>query len=176
MAWLDDIADRIEALPAWARPPFYGMFIVYALIAGRALIALPIVAIVLFKSGPAGLLAGVWILIVAGLAGFAGGTVYSLVWPILRRLGRVGAYATGWLCIAAYLLAMLPVLSSSDPASRRYFSLHDRAGVFAIVFCSLLFGTILGHAFASDKAIHRSPKRWVQRKQRVTSRVHPPST
>jgi hypothetical protein len=40
---------------------------------------------------------------------------------------------------------------------------------------SLLFGSILGAGFAStlsDEARHRAP--WIQRKQRVTSRVHPP--
>jgi hypothetical protein len=132
--------------------------------------------ILLLKGGPTGLLEGIWILIVAGLAGFASGAAYSVVRPLLKRLGRLGAYAAGWFCVAAYLVALLPILSSDDARSRDYFSFHDRVSIGFLIGASLLFGTILGHAFVEDAPSPRSPKRWIQRKQRVTSRVHPPAT
>jgi hypothetical protein len=114
-------------------------------------------------------------LIVAGLAGFAGGVAFSIARPLFRRLGRLGAFATGWLCVFAYLCVAAFGLRSDDPRSRNYFSVHDRGAWIAVAVGSILFGSMLGAAFAEDGKPARLKRVWVQRKQRVTSRVHPPA-
>ena len=124
-----------------------------------------------------GVLEGIWVLVVAGLAGFAGGCAYSVFQPVFRRLGRVGGMLTGWTCVFGYLAILLPLLSSNDPRSRDYFDVHDRASWFIVAGASVIAGSVLGWNFVADVPRRRRlRKRWIQRKQRVTSRVHPPAT
>ena len=171
---LKSIDERIAQLPEWARPPFYGMFLVYGLIAARAIIAVPILLIVLIAAGPEGILKALWILIVAGLAGFAGGIVFSLLRPILRHAGRAGAIVKGWLCVFVYLATILPLLSPDDPHAKGYFDAHDPHEWIIVAVLSLVFGTALSEVFVEEKREKRP--RWIQRKQRVTSRAHPRPT
>ena len=173
---LERAAENIEALPAWARPPFYGMFIVYGMIAAKAGIALPILLIIVIASGPSSILTTVWLLIAAGLAGFAGGVAFSLVRPILKRLGRVGAIATGWICVFTYLIVILSLIEGTDADTRRRFDLHDPVAWVIAAVLSLLFGSVMGLAFMDDDAnAKRRRLPWMQRPQQVTSRVHPPA-
>jgi hypothetical protein len=174
-SWLDRVDENISQLPEWARPPFYGMFLVYSLIAAKAIFALPILLVALLVGGPVGMLTAIWILIVAGLAGFAGGVAFSVVHPLLGRLGRFGALATGWVCAFAYLVTVLPVLDVRDPRYDR-FDFHDPESWIVIVVMSLLAGSVLGGFFMNDERGRGRRQRWVQRRSRVTSRVHPPDT
>ena len=147
-----EVEARIKAFPSWARPPFYGLFFVYMLIASRAIIAVPIAIILVLMNGPEGILKGVWVLIIAGLAGFGGGVAFSIARLSLRWAGKAGDMVTGWVTVFAYLLVLLPGVSSEDPRSRQYFSLNDHAAWFSLILCSLIFGSIIGTAIASRSA------------------------
>jgi hypothetical protein len=172
---LRQIDERIDSFPLWMRPPFYGMFLVYGMIFARVILVLPVALIVLLAAGPEGILKVIWILIVAGLAGFAGGVAFTLVHPLLRRLGRVGAILTGWVCVFSYLSVIVPAVSQ-DPASRHYFDMRNPIDWGITVALSVIFGSVLGIGFIEEpNRARRFRPPWVQRKQRVTSRVHPPS-
>ena len=173
--WAHAIWARLDAMPSSLRPPFYGMMAVYALMLAKARFVWPVLIIALIFAGPQGLLEGLWVLIVAGLAGFAGGTAFALVRPLTRRLGKPGAFVTGWLSVFAYLAVVLPMLSSDDPTHRSYFDPHDPVGWVIAALLSVLFGSVVG-AFLIDIAPQLKPKRrWLQRRQQVTSRSHPPA-
>jgi hypothetical protein len=171
---LAEMFKNVESLPAWARPPFYGMFFVYALMAGRAILLLPLLVIGVLMRGPEFVLQALWVLIVGGLAGLAGGSMWSLAHAALRRAGRPGIYVTWWLALAAYMATGFPMLSASGPDSKVRFDLHDHVTWIIIAALSVLFGSVLASAELDLKPKRRRP--WVQRKQRVTSRVHPPAS
>jgi hypothetical protein len=173
--WLGALWARLDDMPASLRPPFYGMLAVYAIMLAKARFLWPILIIALIVAGPEGLLEGLWVLIVAGLAGFTGGTAFALVRPLTRRLGKPGAFITGWLSVFAYLSVALPTLSSDDPKHRNYFDTHDPKAWVITALMSIVFGSIVG-AFLIDIAPQLKPKRrWLQRRQQVTSRSHPPA-
>jgi hypothetical protein len=169
ISWLD---TRIEALPSWARPSFYGMLFVWMLTLARGGIVLPIIILAaLFQGGPHAVLEIVWLFIALSLAGFAGGTAFSLARPVLRPLGRWHVIPLGWCCVLAYACVILPLIASVALEHRRSFA-FDTAGWIAIAIASLLFGSLLG-AFFLEPAPGRKRPAWVQRAQRVTSRVPP---
>jgi MFS family permease len=116
---------------------------------------------------------GMWVVVAAGIAGFAGGSAYAIAHPLLRRLGRPGIFVTCWLGVGAYLGALIALIRSDDPASRHHWDLRDPVTWGVVAFCGVLFGSVIA-AFLVD--VEGAPRRrWVQRKQRVTSRVPPPS-
>ncbi len=162
-------------MPAWARPPFYGVFIVYALAAARAWVMLPVLAVGVLLGGPEAVLRVAWIVVAAGAAGFAGGLAYAVADPLLRRLGAPGVYFTWWLTVGVYGGTLMPLVSADDPRSRYYWDPQSGAAWFSISACAVLFGSVIASITLDTRAGGRR-RRWVQRAQRVTSRVHPPAS
>jgi hypothetical protein len=147
-SWLERGVRNIEGLPAWARPPFYGVTMVYVLMLAKGGILLPVVLIVaLVSGGPEAILQVLWIAVVAGLAGFAGGIAYSLAHPLLRRLGRPGTFVTCWVAVGAYLAVVVPLVGSDDPTSRHHWDVRDPVGWGIVAVCSVLFGSVLAAFF-----------------------------
>lgn len=185
-SWADRIDENISALPAWARPPFWGMMFVYvfmfvklASFGGAVVLVLLIVGLV--QEGFDGLLQALWMLVGVGLAGFAGGIAYAIVRPLTRRLGHIGAFPAWWVGVAMYLAAVFRLLGSGpSPMLDDPIDLGSRAGQVTLTILSAFFGSICA-AVEVDvlrdwaRRTRRRSRRWVQRKQRVTSRVHPPS-
>ncbi|AHG92874.1 hypothetical protein J421_5339 (plasmid) [Gemmatirosa kalamazoonensis] len=171
---LDEVLKNVESLPEWARPPFYGAFFVYALMAGRAILLLPLLAIGVLVKGPEFVLQALWVAIVGGLAGLAGGTAWSLARTAPRRVGRPGTYVKWWLAVAVYMATAFALLSRDEVDPRHHFALRDPVEWVIVVALSVLFGSILAGFELEARPKRRPP--WAQRKQRVTSRVHPPAS
>ena len=167
---------RLAGMPRWARPPFYGMLLVFAMmVIRRGALLIPVVILGILLGGPEAAIQIAWILIVAGLAGFVGGLAYALAHPVLGRLGRAGHIATGWLAVFAYLTTAVFLLGSADPDLRARLDLQQPISWIIICPLSLLFGTVLGWMLhAEGPGQKRESRRRVPRRQRVTSRVHPP--
>jgi hypothetical protein len=153
------------------------MLFAWMLTVARGGILLPIIILAaVFQGGPQAVLDIVWVFIALSLAGFAGGTAFSLARPVLRPLGRWHVIPLGWCCVFAYACVILPLIAGvafeHRPLGHRRPFAFDVAGWIAITFVSLLFGSLLG-AFFLEPAPGRKRPAWVQRAQRVTSRVPP---
>jgi drug/metabolite transporter (DMT)-like permease len=82
----------------------------------------------------------------AALGGAAWGVAYSLTRPTLRKLGTLGAYLTGVVCVIAYggsLVAVAPIAFGET-------LIEDRVGLFAFLVMAVLFGLIIGHQLFRD--------------------------
>ena len=128
----------MERVPSWARPAAVGAAILGIIVSLRVAFALP----VLF-SNPARLGEALLAVTAAAGAGAIGGFAYTLTRPTLRRLGRVGDYLTGIVCVFAYMgaLALVAPLAFGEPL------IEDRAGVIIFVVVSAFFGLIVGHTW-----------------------------
>jgi hypothetical protein len=167
-------ADKfIASLPPWARPPFIGMFAVYLLIALKAIYLFPITICLLVLGGPEGLLNGLWLLILAGFADLAGGVAFTLVDPLARRIDRIGPYLL-WSCsFGAYMTTAVLLLDGHREGGPPHLAHLQAFNWWLLAIGSVVFGSFFAHALASHKPTKRA--RWVQRAQKVTSRVHPPA-
>ena len=181
-AWIERILgtidERLASMPPWARPPFLGMLLVYGMMLfGRGWLLIPLAIIGVLMGGPVAVVRILWVLIVAGLAGFAGGLAYAMVHPILHRLGRGGHVVIGCLAVFVYMATGYFLLGSADPDLRARFDLQRPVSWVIIGAVSLLFGAVLGSMFHTEAPgpDGAGRRRWAQRKQRVTSRVHPPA-
>jgi hypothetical protein len=127
------------ALPTWAQPAAFGAAVLVGIVALRLLIAG--MGSSTF-SGAEALRA----LAAAALGGAAGGVAYSLTRPTLRKLGTLGAYLTGVVCVIAYggsLVAVAPIAFGET-------LIEDRVSLFAFLVMAVLFGLILGHQLFRD--------------------------
>ncbi len=170
--WMGRAIANVDGMPAWARPPFYGLFIVYALTAAKGGLLLVVALLVALARGPEVVLQVLWLFVAAGVAGFGGGVAFAIARPLLRRLGRAGVVLTCWLTVAAYLGGLLLLLGPGEGA-RRHWRASDPVFWGINAFVSILFGSVIAVLWL-DLA-PRAPRRWIQRAQRVTSRVQPPS-
>ena len=128
----------IERIPPWARPAAVGAAILGAIVSLRVAFALP----VLF-SNPDKLGEALLAVAAAAGAGAAGGFAYTLTRPSLRRLGRIGDYLTGIVCVFAYMgaLALVAPLAFGERL------IKDRAGLIVFVVVSAFFGLVVGHTW-----------------------------
>ena len=128
----------IERVPSWARPAAVGAAILAAIVSLRLIFALPQLFSAPAKFGEA-LLA---VLAAAG-AGAVGGFAYSLARPSLRRLGTLGDYLTGIVCVFAYMGALVVVapVAFGEPV------IEDRASLVIFVIVSAFFGLVMGHTW-----------------------------
>jgi hypothetical protein len=178
-SWLDRAAARVEALPAFWRPPAIGAGFVLAYMAAKALYLAPVLlvglAVALVREGPRVLLAVPLVVAVAVLAGASGGLAWSLVGRFLARVPKVGAYLAGWVVVGAYLAVALDLLTRFRLLRPRYqHAWTEPRSLVPFALCVLIFGAAFGWGF-----VHGEPgarRRWRQRAQRATSRVPPEAT
>ena len=128
----------VERMPVWMRPAAIGAAILGIIVSLRVAFALP----VLF-SNPAKLAEALLAVAAAAGAGAVGGFAYTLTRPSLRRVGRLGDYLTGIVCVFAYMgaLALVAPLAFGEPL------IEDRAGLIIFVVVSAFFGLIVGHTW-----------------------------
>jgi hypothetical protein len=166
--------ERIDEMPRAVRPPFYGMFAVYALMLVKARYLWPVVLLAAVLSGPEAWLQAVWILIGAGLAGFCGGSVFAVVRPLTRRLGKAAAFITGWLSTFAYVVVVFWLIGSRDPSNKYHWDFSDRTPWIAAAVAALIFGSVVA-AFLIDIApVARHKKLWIQRNKRPSPFIRDP--
>jgi hypothetical protein len=133
---------RVERVPAWARPALLGALLLGAFVSLRIVFALPM----LFRTP--GRLGGLLVAVAAAAAaGAAGGFAYSLTRPTLRKLGLVGAYLTGIVCVFAYMGALL--IAAPVAFGEPLVEGGGDLGAFAVI--SLFFGLVMGHSWFRDR-------------------------
>lgn len=81
--------------------------------------------------------------VTAAGAGAAGGFAYTLTRPTLQRLGRLGDYLTGIVCVFAYMGALVLVA----PVAFGEGIIEDRVGLISFVVVSTFFGLVVGHTW-----------------------------
>ena len=127
----------IDGLPEWARPAAYGAIALALLTSVRVLFLIPS----MLRSPASTLAAALGTVLLAAAAGAAGGLAYSLTRPWPARLGWIGGYLSGIVCVAAYLGAFGVIALFT-------FGIPERGDLVVMlvigVFCSVLFGTLLG--------------------------------
>ncbi len=130
--------SALKRLPVWLRVTVIGAMAV------GVLTILRIAGLAIGGEGPSpvnalGLLIGA--IIIGAYQGAVGGITYSIVRDPLRKIGRLGDYLTGILCVWAYLLAsVLPLQLLPD---RPEFAHPDQAPALALG--GALVGVIIGH-------------------------------
>jgi hypothetical protein len=183
-SWRHRLDARLAELPNWAHPPIYGMLFVYLFMLVRLTLfggALAIILIVgVVRGGFQALLQVAWTMVAAGLAGFVGGVGYALVRPVGRLLGRLAAFPAWWVGVAAYTATAFFLLSAGPtPLLEDPLDLQAREDQIILIVASLIFGSVCAAVevdiIKGMAGRTRPRRRWVQGKQRVTSRVHPPA-
>jgi DNA-binding transcriptional regulator YdaS (Cro superfamily) len=136
-AWMRLFA-WVERVPSWARPAAVGAAILGAVVSLRVVFAIPLLISAPAKFGEA-LLA----VAAAAGAGAVGGFAYSLSRPALRRLGRLGDYLTGIVCVFAYMgaLAVVAPLAFGERV------IEDQTSLTIFVVVSVFFGLVMGHTW-----------------------------
>lgn len=126
----------LQRVPAWLRPAAYGAGLLAAIVSVRLVLALPSIL-----TSPMSAIAPLLAILAAAAAGASGGFAYTLVRPALRKLGRIGDYLTGIVCVGAYLSALMLVapVAFGEPF------LEGPEGLFALEITTLLFGLLVGH-------------------------------
>jgi hypothetical protein len=132
----------IASIPSWARPAAIGAIVLGAMTMVRVLFALPLLMSHPEKVGEA----LVAVLAAAG-AGAAGGAVYSLTRPTLRKLGRPGDYLTGIVCVYAYMGAL--ALAAPDAFGETL--INDGTDLVALAIISAFFGLFVGHSWFAKR-------------------------
>lgn len=141
--FLGTLGSFFLVLPRWCRPAVAGAAILLVLTLPRVLFAL--------ISGPdrlAALGAGLQAAMAALLGGAVGGFAYSFVGAPIRRIGRLGDYLAGVVCVAAYLGALAVI---AEPAfGEAILDFTDPISWIVFGFCSVLFGLLVGHWWFKD--------------------------
>jgi hypothetical protein len=135
VGWLDQ-------LPAWARPAVLGAGIVSAIVALRLIFSFPALA-----THPGLLAEALGALLIAAAAGAFGGFAFSLTRPGFLRLGRIGDYLSGVVCVFAYVgaLVLAAPYAFGDPIVTRA-SDWMTVGVVAVIF-----GLVIGHSWLRQR-------------------------
>jgi hypothetical protein len=141
--WMRVVA-WFERVPSWARPAAVGAVILGAIVSVRILFALPLLFSVPAKLGEA-LLA----VFAAAGAGAVGGFAFTLTRPRLRRLGRIGDYLTGIVCVFSYMGALALVA----PVAFGERVIKDQASLIIFVVVSAFFGLVVGHSWFRDQSV-----------------------
>ena len=128
----------IDRVPQGARPAVVGAALLAAVVLVRVLLSPPALL-----AAQGGLVEVVLAIGTAAGAGAAGGLAYSLTRPSLRKLGRVGAYLTGIVCVLAYTGA----LAIAAPVAFGERIVDGRADLVIFGVVSLVFGLMIGHAW-----------------------------
>jgi hypothetical protein len=132
------VAAWVAQLPPWARPPVLGAAFIGALVALRLIFALPALA-----AHPGRLAEAFGALLVAASAGAFGGLAFSLTRPSFLRLGRIGDYLSGVVCVSAYACALVLVApyAFGDPIVTK--PVHW----MGVAVVALVFGLVIGHSW-----------------------------
>ena len=130
----------LQHVPAWLRPAAYGAGILAAIVSFRLVLALPSIL-----ASPMSAIEPLLAILAAAAAGASGGFAYTLVRPALRKLGRIGNYLTGIVCVGAYLSALMLVA----PVAFGEQFIEGPEGWVAVGITTLLFGLVVGHAWFS---------------------------
>lgn len=139
-AWIG-VFQWIAHVPSWARPAVIGATILIGIVLVRTLFLVPAL-----MATPARLGEVVLAIVAAGGAGAAGGLAYSLTRPSLRKLGVVGAYLTGIVCVFAYMGA----LAVAAPLAFGERIVEERADLVIFAIVSVFFGLVMGHSWFRD--------------------------
>lgn len=134
------VGQRVMKLPKVAQSTVIGALIVGALTFVRVVFG--------FLANPTHPLAALLALGVGTYGGAVGGLTYGLTRPSTERLGRVGDYLTGVICVsAAFLAVAIPLnLFTHDNTFRT-----KSAWVIGSIVC-VFFGLIVGHSgFRRDR-------------------------
>jgi hypothetical protein len=146
---------RIDGLPAWLQPAVIGALLLFAMVGVRVLFQ-----ITLLFAHPELVVAGMYAALLAAGAGACGGFAYSLIGRRLLAVPRVGRYLTGIVCVAAYLFPLILLLPRIQPdlsaTDRQALDLHDPIARWVWLFCTLLFGFVVGRTWFDDPRKSRS--------------------
>ena len=131
---LQGFSQRIGRLPHWSRPAAWGAILLGMLVFIRLLFFLPSAL-----GQPSRLLRPLGALVVAMLAGAAGGLVYSFIGKPLRRVRVVGPYLAGVVTVFGYMAAIMIIGAVGGESM-----LNSRVDFVVFVALSALFGVVLG--------------------------------
>ena len=127
----------------WLRPPLDGAMLLFRIVRWRIVFALPILPFLVSKYGLRVFLDVGWVLIVATVAGAAGGLAFSVLQPLRARSLKLWAGLAGYASAAAYLAVALTGLSARAPET----GFTSRQGLEAYGVCVLLFGFIMAAVY-----------------------------
>lgn len=148
--WLDAMAERVMALPAWARAPVIGAGLVLGLtfypLAARIIVPLLFLVLLLAEPRTAGMMALMFGLATAG--GAAAGFTFWLAKRWIRPIPVVGPYLGGMVAFFPYAVAvgLVVQLLQGGPV----FARPGGAIVFAVGVVTVIFGAQLGHEMRRD--------------------------
>jgi hypothetical protein len=161
---LQRLFDLKSTLPVWLRPTFRGALFIFEMAFGWAgkLFVVSILATLMLLAGAArGLALFFGLLVVAVIAGAAGGAIRGILQP-LERWGLIGRWLRWALSLFGYVLAF-GFLTPEGPFSRQYPTFYAiEAGV-----CALAAGCLL---LLDDRRPGRpSPRKFLalQRRERM---------
>lgn len=140
--WLSVFA-LFERLPAGLRPAAIGAAALAAIVSLRLVFAVPAII-----RSQVSVVEPLLAILAAAAAGASGGLAFTLVRPTLRKLGRVGDYLTGIVCVGSYLAALILV----SPWAFGKQMLDGPAGWYAFGATTLLFGLVVGHTWFESTA------------------------
>ncbi len=148
------VTARVDQLPPWLRPAFFGAGFVFALMLWRGgLIVLPIAFVYLLVKNPPILLKLLpLIFIYVPGAGFLGGLLYGITERALRPLGKTGRilqFILGtWIYCALLIFFIMPLLAPFDARASTPISTPAK---WIISGClGVFFGLTLGINATSD--------------------------
>ncbi|HET7229560.1 MAG TPA: helix-turn-helix transcriptional regulator [Longimicrobium sp.] len=137
-------SGAIDHLPPWARPAAWSALVTGAYTALQVLFMLPTII-----REPARLLESAGVVVLAALAGVAGGLAFSITRPVTRPLGTPGNYLGGILSMAAYVGAAIFMFPLAGGGPR----IGGAADTVIFAFVSILFGTIVGKIIDENERI-----------------------
>lgn len=138
------VSEAISRLPQWLRPAATGAVLVGGLTLVRAFFVLLVSRGANMGQTLLAVLAAVG---VGAYGGAVGGFAYALVKKPAARLGKIGPYVIGLVCIYAYLLAFaIPLdLFTNDDTFR------TPSGWVIGAIIGTLFGLLIGHSWFRQK-------------------------
>ena len=174
--WMLALEERIDRLPAWGRAPFRAVLLVYSYVLLHGWFLVPL-ALVLAgaRLGWSGLVLVFWVLMMVGVAGFAGGVAWALVHPPSRwLLGRFGRYPAWWAATTVYFVVLLPVLKARARSAEHPLDPADPRVALGIVLAALIAGSVMAWQFHDEPAAavaadHGAPRKTRHRRRRKPS-------
>jgi hypothetical protein len=139
--WLGRIANR---LPPWARPAFFGAFLLFAVVAMRMVVALP-----MLLRDPRELVEFGMALVGVSAAGAVGGLCFSFIGQPLLRVAGAGPYLAGVAIVGGYMFSLLVLFAFIVPSEPL---ITDRASAIIFVSLTTFFGLVVGHQLRDARA------------------------
>jgi hypothetical protein len=135
-----------------------GALFLFQIVRWRILFGLPVLLIAVWKQGWGVLLSVGWALVVATLAGAAGGAGFSVLQPLRARSLRIWAISAGYVSVALYLAVAIVGLGVLEP----FLSLRTQPGLVAYGIGVGVFGAVMAgvyYDFAKPPAGLRAGRR-----------------